>query len=426
MDEALAVFSRKGMFETIIRAADIRSTEDCRKLWPLATPEEPHELVTWVRPSFSDNKRIRRGHFRKLPLRPGLRNYDTKAEFLHEEQSRQQAVNESAAHKLAKELIAAELRRRLDSGLPLPWSFKDQRTSDFHLEGNLLLGATAIATEQAIHTPFSCDFRLDVAILGPPILSRKHPLILGGIEIEFGHAFDGRKALLGKSLGFPLISVDTSEMTIDELTPRWAQEVLSATTVDHDQGRRKTYVYINDLLYPVYVQLPDFLAKSRRHQYLVFTNDASLEQLQNWLNKLAETLGYSRSQVAVGRVNGKSEQARKDLEQEGKVVGPDWSQYNNHQLLRVTLDRPADIADWKSHQFHMTMARLLLSKVDAVIGYKYANRVINDDCDEDLWLHHRWMRDKPLYEIHRVLPKRLAESVPRLIKVLNGLRQTSH
>jgi hypothetical protein len=38
-------------------------------------------------------------------------------------------------------------------------------------------------------------------------------MVLGGVEIELGHAFNGRKALIGKSLGFPLVSIDITEMT---------------------------------------------------------------------------------------------------------------------------------------------------------------------------------------------------------------------
>jgi hypothetical protein len=49
-------------------------------------------------------------------------------------------------------------------------------------------------------------------VLGPPV--QAEPMVLGGVEIELGHAFDGRKALIGKSLGFPLISIDITEMTL--------------------------------------------------------------------------------------------------------------------------------------------------------------------------------------------------------------------
>lgn len=39
-------------------------------------------------------------------------------------------------------------------------------------------------------------------------------------------------------------------MTLAELTPEWAQKVLTATTRSHEQGRRQTYIYLHDLLYP--------------------------------------------------------------------------------------------------------------------------------------------------------------------------------
>lgn len=34
MDEAIVVFSRKGLFKTPIKERDIRSREQARKLWP--------------------------------------------------------------------------------------------------------------------------------------------------------------------------------------------------------------------------------------------------------------------------------------------------------------------------------------------------------------------------------------------------------
>lgn len=58
-------------------------------------------------------------------------------------------------------------------------------------------------------------------MLGPPVQAER------GVEIELGYAFDGRRALIGKSLGFPLISIDITKMTLAELTPEWAQRVLT-------------------------------------------------------------------------------------------------------------------------------------------------------------------------------------------------------
>ncbi|MFC4160715.1 hypothetical protein [Chitinimonas lacunae] len=421
MDEAIVVFSRKGIFQTRIAARDVRSREHARKLWPLVSPGAMRQLVTWVSPTIEDGKLRRRSHFRVLPAQHA---YDTKAHFDDEEESRWRAVQESPEHRQAKELIAAELSRRIAAGLAMPWSFKDADVSDFPLEGNLLLGASEVATEHLVETPFGSHFRLDVAVLGPPI--QAEPMILGGVEIELGHAFDGRKALIGKSLGFALISIDITEMTLADITPAWAQRVLTATTRSHEQGRRQTYIYLHELLYPLYAQLPAFLDREQRHQFLVFADDENLNTLVRWMNRLAEKLEYPKGSVAVAVVNGKNEQSRKMLERAGQVVGPDWSEFNAQRCLRLTLPRSKGPADLQAHRFHMTMARLLLSRSDALVGYKYCNGVDNDQPEDDLWVARRWEADFKSYSDHRVLPKRLAEPIKRLMSVVSDLRRTHH
>jgi len=198
---------------------------------------------------------------------------------------------------------------------------------------------------------------------------------------------------------------------------------LTATTRNHEQGRRQTYVYLHDLLYPLYAKLPTFLDSEQRHQYLVFADDATLRKLVNWMNLLAKTLDYPSGSVAVAIVNGKSEQSRKMLERAGQVVGPDWEQFNNHQCLRLTVPRPKNPADLQAHRFHMTMARLLLSHTDALVGYKYCNGVDNNHPEEDVWIAHRWIADQNIHTQHRVLPKRLAEPINRLMKVVSDLQR---
>lgn len=416
MDEAIVVFSRKGIFKTAITAHEVRSREHARKLWPLVSAGESRQMVTWVSPSFENGKLRRRSHFRVLPIQ---RNIKPKAHFDNEEAIRWRAVQESPHHCRAKELIAAELSRRLHAGLAMPWTFKDADASDYPLEGNLLLGADKVTTEHLVKTPFGSSFRLDVAVLGPPVQTES--IVLGGVEIEFGHVFDGRKALMGKSLGFPLISIDISETTLDELTPRWAQQVLTATTRSHKQGRRQTYIYLHDLLYPLYTQLPKFLDNEQRHQFLIFADDETLNKLVRWMNRLAEKLNYLKGTVAIALVNGKNEQSRKMLERAGQVVGSDWSEFNAQRCLRLTLPRPRGSSDLQAHRFHMTMARILLSHTDSLVGYKYCNGVDNDHPEEDLWVAHYWNTELKISTQHRVLPKRLAEPVNRLIAVVSAL-----
>jgi len=56
VDEAIVVFSRKGLFKTSVKARDIRSREQARKLWPLVAPDGTRQMVTWVSPSFEEQQ----------------------------------------------------------------------------------------------------------------------------------------------------------------------------------------------------------------------------------------------------------------------------------------------------------------------------------------------------------------------------------
>jgi hypothetical protein len=70
----------------------------------------------------------------------------------------------------------------------------------------------------------------------------------------------------------------------------------------------------------------------------------------------------------------------------------------------------------------MTMARILLSHTDALVGYKYCNGVDNNHPEDDVWVAKRWIANEKIFSEHRVLPKRLAEPVNRLIAVVSDLR----
>ena len=317
MDEAVVVFSRNGLFTTTVVARDIQSHEHARKLWPLVTSSAPHQLVTWVKPSFENGKCKRRSHFRTLP---GIKNILVNQIFEQEEAARIKASHESPEHFQAKKMVAAALQHRLLKGRAMPWYFKDVTSSQFHLQGNLLLGAEGIHIEERVKTSFGCEYRLDVAITSRPI--DKKPILLGGVEIEWGHQFDGRKALIGKTQAFPLISIDISGMTLNEITPEWADLALTATTYSSESGQRKTYIYLHDVLYPLYVQLPGDLIKEGRHQFLVFAPDKELFLLERWIKKLQVLVGLKSDFMAVSVVNAKSEQSKKCWKMQVKSLAP--------------------------------------------------------------------------------------------------------
>lgn len=155
----------------------------------------------------------------------------------------------------------------------------------------------------------------------------------------------------------------------------------------------------------------------------MFANDETLNKLVRWMNLLAEKLEYPKGTVAVALVNGKNDQSRKMLERAGQVVGPDWREFNGQRCLRLTLPRPKGPADLQAHRFHMTMARILLSRTDALVGYKYRNGVDNNHPEEDVWVAHCWVADRRTHTQFRVLPKRLAEPVNRLMAVVSDLHR---
>lgn len=410
MDEACVVFSRKGLFKGTMRAQDIKSREHYRNLWPLVTPEKPHRLLTYVRPSFDGDELVRRSHFRLYTGKQGL---NAKELFETEERERQRSIGESPAHRKAKELIAAELQRRLDNKLGLPWSYRDESISEYSLSGNLLLGAEEITTEQVIRTPFGKQYRLDVAIKRRKILNQE--LVLGGIEIELGHAFDGRKALAGRTMGFPLISVDITDMTIDELTPEWASRALTDTTRSHQAGRRKTYIYLNPLLYPLYVQLPkDLLDLEPKHQFVVFANDENLDKVKQILSQARSRIGMTHKDVLISDLNYKSKQSYSQLENLGRIAGEGWMECNDHRCLTITMKRVASPFDMDGHLVHICIAALLAGWGDCLVGYKYRLGVYNDDPEEDVWREYvkGW---------RRVLPKRLSVPISLYVKTLESL-----
>lgn len=341
--------------------------------------------------------------------------------FEEEEAARSASIEESPEHKKAKNLIAAELARRIAAGTGLPWAFRDPTASDFPLVGNLLLGAERIETEHTLRTPFLSLYRLDVAILAPKILNK--PFVIGAIEIERTHAFDGRKALLGRSMGFPLISIDISEMSESEITEEWAAQVLSQTAHSSKSGRRQTYVYLHDLNYPQYLHIPTADLYEEKHQYLVFADDKTIDALIFLVNKLSGALGYKSGEVTPQKLTGKSTASLRDLERVGSIVGDGWEAFNERRCLRISVPRPLGMKDVRGHLFHGTLARILLSK-DCLVGYQYEAQIYNERPDEVLWIKKAWRKEHGMYEYLRIAPKRLAEPITRVLEFFNSCRPT--
>lgn len=419
MEEALLLSSRAGFCKTTIHAYEIKSREQARKLWPLVAPDRG-ALLTWVS-YWKDpiSGRQKRSHFRRLPKeyqRKGI-----KSRFEKEESERQKSINESKEHKAAKCLIRGELERRLQHNEPMPWFFSDPSASDFPFQGDLLFGATKIEEELTIKTGFGPTFRLDVGIMAPPIVNED--IILGGVEIEFENSFDGRKALIGRSLGFPLISIDITGMALAELTEGWAKDIISLTTLDHALGLRKTYIYLPTALYPLYLTPPSRLQIGERHQYIAFADKKKLNILYGWFKKLISSLGYSNQDIALMILNAKNDTAKVQLKNAGDIVGEGWQNFNDYQCLRITLPRPAYDSDkLRNHKFHMTMARLFATQ-EVLLGYKYDTGGIQHDLRVDVWMFPEWDKARRENDYHKLLPKRLAEPIGPVLRFVESMKK---
>lgn len=425
MKEALIAFSRKGVFKEKISFIEIRSPEHARKLWPLVTVTLPHELLTYVRPHFDpETKKLRtRSYFRRL----GSKSKTVGTHFSEEAKKwHRSRCNESEEHKRAKQVIAEELQRRLQKSEGLIWCFSDESRSDFPLKGDLLLGATSIRMEYPLKTPFEERYRLDVAVIGEDVEGSE--IVLAGIEIEHTHAYEGFKGLISKTLGFPMISVDISDLPLAEITPEWAGQILQSTTMTAADGRRKTYFYLHDLIYPQFINYKPgiFKEKYRKHHYLIFAPDDDAVRLEKQIKQLASKLSYSNDDIAVGRITDKSDQSKKQLEDLGDVVGADWRRVNSSQCLRVAVSRPLGVSDLRAHRFHNALARLLLSEMNVLIGYKYRESINNDDIAEDIWNHDIWKGPGQEPEIVRTLPKRLADPLQSILELVEILQMPSN
>lgn len=416
MQQALRAFSRKGQFKELVSARDIRSREHARKLWPLVDPESPNSLVTYHRPSFYKKSGTFKSpsHFAKLPIGKGKSVIE---KLTKERDNWHKWRSESAEHLKAKNLLTAELSRRLQIGSPLLWAFLDP-SCDFPLKGDILLGASTVASEYPFQAPFDNNFRLDIAVLGPEIDGTR--LILAGIEIELTHAFEGFKGLISKTVGFPMISVDITDMTIEDIDEEWAANIIQSTTLTADGARRKNYFYLHDLLYPQFLSFPSHYKVPAKHQYLVFAPGADLVRLDRYLRTQAEKMGVTG--VVSQKVGNQNLQIAKDLEGLGNVVGPDWKEINPDLCLRISLNRPTGIDDLLAHQFHIFLARTLLAERDALIGYKYQPGIYNNNDAEDVWVDSVWQGPGKDPVSYRILPKRLVEPLNKILKLIESLQ----
>ncbi|MCK5189424.1 MAG: hypothetical protein KAR12_05160 [Methylococcales bacterium] len=404
MNEAIKVYStEKGYFTEILEATKIKSHSHARMLAPFV--DDSYQLLYWVnwgKPKLNDKPR--KAHFRHYP-----KNKTSIVETISKEiKHRKVKSKESQKHIKAKECILNLLRNMLKQKKHIPWAFKDPETSDFPMTGDFLAGAVSIEKEYQIKTPFGEKYRLDIAIMGKVI--GKEPVVLAGIEVEFTHKFDFSKALICKTLGFPLISIDIVDENIESIDTQWAKQSLIETTKNSADGYRRNFIYIHKMLSTFYIDIPRELKPESKHQYVIFTQEQAT--LIRYLKKLKELLNLSDRQVIIQPVTDKNEQLHVQVENAGNLAGAKWKDHNSESFVQLTIEKPCTKSG-DLYYFHLVLANICNSILDCLVGYKYELGQIHEIGDSLIWKKLKKINGELIR--YNVAPKRISEPVRQIL-----------
>lgn len=409
---ALRVYTNgKGFFAEEVEADQIKSRADARNRGPFAAPDRK-DLVTWVRPSWKDNRKARVAHFRRLP---GLRLRGTSNNDITRMVAEESAdKGRSSIHNDCRDQLASALRKRI--GEKLKWFVSGGENSDFPFQGDLLSGVEWIETEYPIMTPLSSKYRVDIALLGPKIDGKR--IILGAIEIELHHEFEFLKCLLCKCLGFPLVSLDIREFTDGDVNETSLMRTLSETTISSEDRRRRNFFYLHPFLYPLYLTLPPGLIDDKMHQYILFAKEERYLRTLNALKQVRDALKLDHQVYSIQKVSQPKNSSTKMIENEGRIAGHDWRRYNRKRFIRVSIPRPRP-DDIPNKFFHILMAQIANSDEPALAGYKYAKGLRDSDSDGPIWIKRKWTGGG--YTSHRICPKHLSDPIESVMEAIRSI-----
>lgn len=383
MKTAFRLVSWLGRQKEQMEAIKIKSHANARKLAPFLDEKgNPLTWVNWSKPKINTSKKVK-PHFRHYPI--GKKSHSKGYVTLEEEIEEKEKIFESPVHKAAKKSLCMHLQKMVANNLPLKWAYKDENISDFVLTGDLLHGVEDIQEEYQYKIPFlTKQYRFDIVLLGRKL--GKEPIILGAIEIEKENKFGLLKCLICKSLGFPLVSINIDDLTTEDITEEWCENVLKETTHNSDDGLRRNYIYIHNSLYPIFTSIRSDLRRDNKHQYIIFSKEDSFANLIKCLEGYKDLLGIIKEQIHIDRptLNSSNAQSIKMFDNEGSIAGREWSEYNKSKYIRLTLDVPNQ-NDTNLYFYHLIIARLFNAHFETLVGYKYSKGVINDDIDNPVW-----------------------------------------
>lgn len=418
---ALRIFSPiKGYLSEEIHSCEIKSREDARKLGPFCDFSKS-ELMFWVNWGMKKDKRRIRPYFRRYAGTRETEQYlqtRIKNEFEVIERTKKTQI-----HQKIQDCLKSALDKMINERKSINWGFMDDRISDFPLTGNLLSDVVKVEKEYTIHPPFhNSEYRLDIALIGEKIYRK--PMLLGAIEIEYTHEAELLRTLVCKSCGFPILTLDVKDIKEEGITEEWCMQRLCETTENSDDNRRRNYVYIHNMLYPVYLSNYDIWKLGEKHQYLVFINKEKIDELLKWLNTLKERLRLTNSivNIMIQNLNPEDQGSISMFENEGAIAGPDWREYNEKSFMRIVLQRPKQKSG-SLYKFHLVLTQLLTLYYDCLVGYKFETGHMHEDKENPIWIVKRAERvsEKNRYCIwheKRFCPKRVSEPIRKIIDLM--------
>lgn len=402
-----------------IFAKDIKSREDARKLGPFC--DSTHiDLMLWVNWGTRKDGRKTKPYFRRYADKKVTQQYFQKR--IQEELAIVERTRTTHVHQKIQDCLESVLNKLIAKQKSLDWAYNDVRLSDFPLSGNLLSDVINVEKEYKIRPPF-CDkeYRLDIALLGERIYRK--PIVLGAIEIEYTHEAELLKTLLCKSCGFPIFTLNVKDAIEDEITDEWCMQRLLETTETSVDSRRRNYIYIHNMLYPVFLSNYDGWEVGGKHQYLVF-NDEEQNELRGLLEILRQHLNLTKADVniMVNNLNPNDQGSKTLFENEGPIAGPDWREYNPKSFIRIVLKRPKG-KQGPLYKYHLALTQLLTLRYDCLVGYKLQTGHMHEDKERPIWhvkqkelvseksIHYTWHEK-------RFCPKKVSEPVRKIIELM--------
>lgn len=416
---AIRIFSpTEGLLNERIEALDIKGREDARKIGPSCNHNK--ELMHWVRWYKRSSGKNVKPHFKTYGN--NISNVKHLTKIIEKEVHLVEGEKKSDIHQKTQEILLTVIKKLVLQKKPISWAFNDKRLTDFSLTGNLLSDVKEARKEYKVSPPFINFYKLDIALIGDIIHSK--PIILGAIEIENTHEVDLLKTLLVKSLGFPLLTIDIKNATYSEITEEWCLKRLTETTCNSGDDRRRNYVYLHNMLYPVYLSNFKSWEVTPKHQYIIFVSDNEFENLLDTINLLKKSLRLTDKSVSLMpvKLNRKNKGSVTQFENEGALAGPSWRQYNENSFLRLIIDRPVE-KQGGIYLFHLVLTQLLTLHFDCLVGYKVNSGESNWDREDTIWeisRKHLNPKKNPKYIIERkrFCPKRISEPINEIISVI--------